>query len=535
MYPMQRNPFPPRTMTLTPKAPFFVSNYADEHGGVDFLGIRTVNFALMDEFMPGINNVTTSIRPYSVMTWIAWTFKEEKKRKSEQEAKLSEFVGFREKIEILFGWSHQIRCAGGGLVGNAQRLPEGIDEVPLNFPAWKRRVSWLDAGNYGPSLKTQNGLGFIAQVRPGIFKVTNSGERLAKALDGSLRNCDHYNELRSLDIDVGSAELADSLYPHWMTTSPTNNEAKAFGRVFYVPEKSGENSRVGRRSAAISLILWALNNQEAPVSVAELRRYMTYCDVGCTSESMSRVQGLWRVLQLRQAQRLAAETLFGWIEIEILGRSRNLSTQIVDDLIALVKKHGNTEDISNHWVSIEIKLLAEKKGVESYLDAAKSRKALDIFAHMNLINRALEEDRDVAAVRALQLLIYCAELTLELEQNKHCSRYLGVGGGSRISLLTWKKFVVGGRDLSAKTFLLDMIENYFLSQHFGVAAARYTEGTQRLRVTIEEGGLVSMLRSTNKALYPTVTPDRLRSALSLMTDCGLISRIHDGDRECYKS
>ena len=540
MYPMQCNPISPRTMIPTPKAPFFVSNNADEHGGVDFLGIRTVNFALMDEFMPSINNVTTSIRPYSVMTWIAWAFREEKKRKLEQEAKLSEFLGFREKIEVLFGWSHQIRRAGGGLVGNAQQFPEGIDKVPLTFPAWKRKVSWLDAGNYGPSLKTQNGLGFIAQVKPGIFAVTEAGERLAKALDKALRNCDHYDELRSLDKNVGSVELADSLYPHWMSTSPSNSEAEAFEKVFYVPEKSGENSRVGRRSAAISLILWALNKQQAPVTVAELRRYMTLYSVGPGSgpevfESMSRVQGLWRVLQLRQAQRLAAETLFGWIEIEILGRSRNLSSRIVEDLVALVNRHGNTQDLSKYWVSREIKLLTEKKeGIESYLDAAKSRAALDFLVHMDLINSALEKDRDLAAVAALQLLIYCAELTLELEQNEHCNRYLGVGGRSRISLLNWKQFVFGGRNLPANTFLLDMIENYFLSQHFGVAATRYTEGIQRLRVTIEEGGLVSMLRSTNKALYPTVTPDRLRSALELMADCGLIARTRDGDRICYE-
>lgn len=527
-------------MMPTPKAPFFVRNYADTHGGVDFLGIRTVNFALMDEFMPSINNVTTSIRPYSVMTWIAWAFRDEKRRKSEREAKLSEFVEFREKIEVLFGWSHQIRHAGGGLVGNAQRLPEGKDEVPLSFSAWNRKVSWLDAGNYGPSLKTQNGLGFIVQVRPSIFAVTEPGERLAKALDESLRDCDHYSELRSLDKNIGSVELAESLYPHWMTTSPSNSEAEAFRKVFYVPEKSGENSRVGRRSAALSLILWALNKQEAPVTVAELRRYMTFYSVGFSSdpqafESMSRAQGLWRVLQLRQAQRLAAETLFGWIEIEILGRSRNLSSRIVDDLVALVREHGNTQDLSKHWVSREIELLAEKKeGIESYVDAAKSRAALDLFVHMNLINSALEEDRDIAAVAALQLLIYCAELTLEFEQNEHCNRYLGVGGRPRISLLTWKEFVFGGRDLPAKTFLLDMIENYFLSQHFGVAAARYTEGIQRLRVTIEEGGLVSMLRSTNKALYPTVTPDRLRSALALMADCGMISRIRGSDRVRYE-
>ena len=526
-------------MMPNPKSPFFIKPYADASGGVDYLGIRAVNFALMDEFMPSINNVTMSIRPYSVMTWAAWAFREEKRMHSEQEAKRSEFIRFREKLEVLFGWSHQIHHSGSGLVGNAQRLPEGMEEVSLSFEAWDRNVSWLDAGNYGPSLKAENGLGFLVQVKPSIFAVTGSGQRLARALDKSLRNCDHYNELRSLDRIVGSVELADSLYPHWMMTSPSNGEAEAFRGVFYEPEKSGENSRVGRRSAAISLILWALSEQKGPVTVAALRRYMTLYEIEpessrYKSETLGRVQGLWRVLQLRQAQRLAAETLFGWIEIEILGRSRYLSSQIVDDLVALLEKEQYPSGLPKHWVKHEIEALASEKGSSGcYLDAAKSCLTLDFFVQMKLIRNGLDEDRDRAAVGALRLLVYCAELAGELEQNECCKRYLGVGGASRISLLNWKTFVLGGRLLPVKTFLIDMIENYFLSQHFGVAAARYTEGTQRLRVTIEEGGLVSMLNSVNDAWYPTVTRDRLGSALALMADCGLIVGLSEGDQVCY--
>lgn len=439
-------------------APFFVKHYSDDSGGVDYLGIRSVNFAFMDELLPGINNVTTLIRPYSVMTWAAWAFREEKRRRSEQEAKYDEFKQFREKIEVLFGWSHQIHNAGGGLVGNQQRLLEETTNVSLEFNAWNRSVSWLDAGNYGPSLKNENGLGFLVQIFPNVFAATKAGERLAKALDKSLNKNDHYKKLRSLDQMVGTVELADSLYAHWKTNSPSKDEAEAFRAVFYRPERSGENNRAGRRSAAISLILWALNEQTEPVSTSALRRYMTLYEIGLSSnrkksETLFRVQGLWRVLQLRQAQRLATETIFGWIEIEILERSRNLSSQIADDFVALLEEQWNSGDLPAHWVTHEIKQLERQKGqADSYLDAAIGCPSLDFFEHMNLISDALEKDRDQSAVLALKLLVYCAELTRELEMSKHCSRYLDERGTSRISLLTWSKFVSRGSDLHICVF-----------------------------------------------------------------------------------
>ena len=517
------------------KAPFFVKPYTDTGGGVDFLGYRAVNLDLMGEFFPSINNVTRSIRPYSLLAWIAWVFREEKQAQGAIEATRAEFDQFREKLEVLFGWSHQINKAGGGLVGNAQLQPRETGSVSLRFQAWGRKVSWLDAVNYGPSLKVDNGLGFLAQVKPGVFTVTEAGEQLAQGLDASLRGCDRYDELRSLDLLSGSAELADSLYPHWMVNSPSKAEADAFREVLFAPVKAGERNRIGRRSAAISLILSALKQQEKPVTVAELRRHMTLHDFSTqlsdnSFEALLHVQGLWRVLQVRQAQRLAAESLFGWMEGRILGQARNLSSQLVDDLLVLLKEEGRASDLPEHWLNDELQLLESAKGnADSYLDAAKSCRELDFFHQMDEISNANAHDRDRAAVLTLKLLILCAELTRELEHDEHCKSYLKVGGATRISLVNWKEFVLGGRELPIKTFLIDMIENYFLSQHFGIAAARYSEGTQRLRITIEEGGLVSMLNSTRNAWRPSVTPDRLGSALALMTDSKLVTRkVKDG-------
>lgn len=67
-----------------------------------------------------------------------------------------------------------------------------------------------------------------------------------------------------------------------------------------------------------------------------------------------------------------------------------------------------------------------------------------------------------------------------------------------------------------------------LSQHFTVAARRFDGQTQRLRISIEEDGLEFLADSP---VFPSLTPNRLYTALSLMADCGLIG--WDGSQNGY--
>ena len=51
--------------------PGFTTPGRTKFGGVDPLGLRQINFDLMDEVLPGLNNVARHIRPFAVVTW-AW-------------------------------------------------------------------------------------------------------------------------------------------------------------------------------------------------------------------------------------------------------------------------------------------------------------------------------------------------------------------------------------------------------------------------------------------------------------------------------
>ena len=85
-----------------PKGPHLLPEFDPGRGGVDFLGLRQVNLDLMAECLPGINNVTYYIRPYSVLSWIYWKFYENMKADAEDKPTAKELIRFKEKVESLF-------------------------------------------------------------------------------------------------------------------------------------------------------------------------------------------------------------------------------------------------------------------------------------------------------------------------------------------------------------------------------------------------------------------------------------------------
>jgi hypothetical protein len=58
-----------------------------------------------------------------------------------------------------------------------------------------------------------------------------------------------------------------------------------------------------------------------------------------------------------------------------------------------------------------------------------------------------------------------------------------------------------------------------ISQHFSTAVNRFDGQNQRLRLTIEESGLVALVSAPWE---PTVTEDRLTTLLSLAAQSGLL-------------
>jgi hypothetical protein len=80
-----------------------------------------------------------------------------------------------------------------------------------------------------------------------------------------------------------------------------------------------------------------------------------------------------------------------------------------------------------------------------------------------------------------------------------------------------------------KNFVRHILESWVLAQHVywsvgrGLADARARGKTiLRLKVVLEEGGW-TLAPGASRGLPPVPTPDRLQTALSLATECGLLA------------
>jgi hypothetical protein len=89
--------------------PGLISSGLPQPGGVDPLGLRQINFDLMDQVFPGINNVARHIRPFTVVAW-AWrraaTIADQQGQTRITVSTLRDFVN---RIEVVFAWSQFLR------------------------------------------------------------------------------------------------------------------------------------------------------------------------------------------------------------------------------------------------------------------------------------------------------------------------------------------------------------------------------------------------------------------------------------------
>ena len=108
-------------------APSIVDESGVQVGGVDPLGLRQINFDLMDKVLPGLNNVANRLRPFILMTW-AWrrvrTIIERDKLGGATDKQMRDFV---DRIEAIYSWSQFLLDTDAGIPGG-QALADLIYE-----------------------------------------------------------------------------------------------------------------------------------------------------------------------------------------------------------------------------------------------------------------------------------------------------------------------------------------------------------------------------------------------------------------------
>jgi hypothetical protein len=515
------------SLQLGTDGPRFVAPYRPDKGGVDFLGMRQVNLDMMANCLPGFNNVTWYVRPFSVVSWIYWKFHQLAERKGAQQVTGKELRVWKEKVETLFTWGHKL--AGTTGVPGTDAKPPGQGAVPLDFASWKRspvNTSLMAAVQYGPAAKTIDGLGLLDPLGEGFYQTVNEGVELAETLDKKL--CE-FSLLDGLGRAKATAEDALELYPEWSVRTPSKREQKIFRRAFYDHEAVGEQTPLGRRSTTLRLAMEALESAGRPLAADEVRVLMFRGKrLASVDPKLKRMWLCWVVLQVRQCQRFAMEGLLTWFE-RLLDEGCRDTDAVVRKTIMAVE--GHEEIFPPDRPDRSLALIGKKiTSIDSALRQSAAEPYLDPLRLTDEMRQAVTDQSDRLAPLCLRSAFLCAAFAMALRSEAQVRPELERGASDRLSLAYWTDKLLSWGAMELEEFLRHFFEMLILSQHFTVAARRFDGRTQRLRISIEEEGLALI---ADAPMFPSLTPDRLYTALSLMADCGMIG--WDDSLEMYVS
>lgn len=473
--------------------PSFVVRGEFDVGGVDPLGLRLINFQLMDLLMPGLNNVARHIRPFTVVTW-AW-------RRAAQLAKARDLaavepdllLNFVDRVEIVYAWSQFLHSPDADLPGRTVLMPLLAHEsYEFSGDAWlqrrqdRARSTALSAPiNYGPALKS---LGWVIPHK-NVFSAADTTTPALDAFEADLGDLINHPVFSSFDPQEVQRQDVAQWAERWSLAHPTAAEADFVQQAFL-----GTTATPERRGGA-RLVQYAIMNGAAPDDIIDIRRQM-YATHFTENVGELPASVIWLSIQMRQAFRLALEALFHWTIYRV--SERNLQTSELAEILAGPLSGITTSD----WLSGPIES-PDPVGLLEQLNSA-------------LDSKNFEADIPRAIVETLRV----------------CLRYPAIDVGileahDRLPLARAQREVAHWAEKPATVFFGHVFESWILGQHMhwaigrGLATAR-ANGNQlmRLRLRLDDDGWAPIPGA--RAGRPEATPDRLGTIVSLLRQAGAI-------------
>jgi hypothetical protein len=484
--------------------PRFITASTATFGGVDPLGLRQINFDLMDEVLPGLNNVARHIRPFVIITW-AW-------RRARQRAEAlgmnaieqGQLVDFVDRIEVVFVLSQLLRQQDADLPGStylARWLAGG--EFAFGGARWlqirkERRYSTALSApiNYGPGLKL-------------LRWVTPHPQHPAVMIP---------NPAAGPALDALEAQISDVLehecFSVFGPVTVTRDEAAAWGDLWPLEEVTaaeaqvvrelllGPSAPIGRRLGG-ELMLAAAAHAGTP-DAGRVRAAMA----GPPSDFLPpahllEIRDAWRCLQVRQLFRLALESLFYRTMHDLAGPPRSVDSLVSGFLDQIPRPAGTVS--AGDWIQ---SLAPDTAGPTELM--AGIREALGVPTGANLA-------RSIAAG-----LAFC--LTDPPRGQPRPEQ------PERLPLSRARQEAAARASASVEELMRHIVESWVLAQHAywsigrGLADARARGKTlPRLRIILDEGGW-TLTPGAQLGSPPQPTPDRLQTAITLATECGLLEK-----------
>jgi len=459
---------------------------------VDPLGLRQINFDLMDGVLPGLNNVGRHIRPFVV---VAWAARQARRLAGKSAAALQTDLAVRDfidRIEVLYAWSQFERDSAAQLPGRQVLAPFLVSEsYEFGGPRWEefkksRRAStaFTAAITYGPSIKALKWAGPVA----GAPEAWAPSDLFDSALDAFEEPFAHelghdaFAKLGSVKVSRADIQRWAHL---WNMDEVTEAEQKAFGRVL-----SGDLADERRRDT-IALIR-SICEEDPEIDYDPLRAAMAK-----KSEGDNGATTAWRRLQVRQAFRYALEAWFYWC-LQKLVPGPKTSDQLVT---AFRSEAGG-------WAS------GEERG--SWLNLPPEHCPIALIEE---IRSALSGSRSLPEA-VCNTLSFCFQEALT-ETGVH-------GRADRLPIRRARSEADAWKQSTPAEFIGHMMETWLFAQHAYWSASRTLADARvqgkvilRLRVTLDEGGWqLTRLGAIGSEPYPT--PDRLETAWTLADEAAVL-------------
>lgn len=510
--------------------------------GVDPIGLRQLNLDLMDRAYPGINNVTSYIRPYAFMAWAWHKAAEVASQGGKIDPNSAVMKDLVDRYEVLWAWSHCLTSAPG-LVGYTvlrPRLPLKHDprEFIFSGPDWEalrkaRRTNTgvMAAVQYGPSIKA---LRWLLPAEDGTFRPSTQAEQAIRKID-SITGAAVPARLLAIDPPAVTADEIADFATHLPAVEASEEERTCFAKLFYElgSEASAADTFVRRRHS-LDLIRSILGAAGEPLSLARLRR--AFASASAPPNASPEIHTSLTVvaaLQVRQLQRLAIEAMLVWVErrIEELGyeASTERLAQMAEDEARSADPDAGAPSVGEYLQNVA------SEGEPYGWPEALAKGDTDV---VGLIHKIVEAQRhNPGQLPALCLRAYA----IVDAATKGLRRWGIVEGGSdplagrpeRLPPTQAATRLQSLRHGPMVALWRDVIEVWVIGQHVRWSAMRGGDGKKRLRLALEGSSWIRVRPGYSGPFEPT--PDRLGSLMRLSSACGLVVRETVNGEECYRA
>ena len=495
---------------------------------------------------PGINNVVQYIRVYSALCWQISLVEEYLKdaKLTAQEAR-DAYSTAMEKIQLLITWVN-LPYNVPNLVGTNRSYPTDNRSVELVFASFgTSRAAYLEAVQYRPSLT--NGLEFAEIRSHGILGNTAAGKALAKAFDQHVRTKPGYDWLSDISALHATPARVVNLNQALNLTSPSTAERRAFLEQYFPKERPANlDSSQAHRWASLVLVLRViavLENEGYHASDTSVRIGMArgrgYDDTIVDISGVKLEQQWWAVLQVRQLHRLAMDTLEVVLEhyLDICVHNR-LPRDIASVCVNLGKQlDQHLGDAAMKRLDDHVAGIKEIQGGHDCLYHVPYGKLNDdVFELIKPLMYDVQANPDGTfpiLVDAFKALVTCAVEARNLHANEYAQEAVESDPGeSSLAELAESAAQFGSK--TAGEWLAYLVQHWVINRHFEIAAfrSRNGDGKNRFRFVMGDSGL-QRYDMTQRPSVTTMAQDRLRQALRLLRQAGLLELQKDGEVEGY--